>query len=275
MPIEPIDSFDDPRLEPYRQIKRTNATRWAPQFIAEGEKLVRRLIETGWPLHSLLVGQQHLPDYAARIPADVPLYVVPDDYIEPLVGFNFHRGILACGVRRSATCVADLVPAQAKQLRLVVCVDVHDPVNLGSIIRTSVALGVDGLILSRSCADPFSRRVLRVSMGTVLRLPLFVSDDLPTDLDTARSRGQLELWGTALAEQASPLQEVVPPNRWALLLGNEGHGLPSEILALCDRLVTIPMADGVDSLNVSVTAGIVLYELLRTKKARPTDPIDR
>src|SRR5688572_682276 len=100
MPLVYLDSLDDPRLAPYRDLKRTNLTRWSGQFIAEGDKLARRLLASGIPVESLVLGQRHVDEFAPLVPAEVPAYVLPDKAVETLVGFNFHRGVLACGRRR-------------------------------------------------------------------------------------------------------------------------------------------------------------------------------
>jgi tRNA G18 (ribose-2'-O)-methylase SpoU len=277
MPRIEINSLADPRLEPYRQLKDTNQTRWAGRFVAEGEKLARRLLESSFGVHSLLVDGRHADAFLALTPPDVPLLVVPDGLIEHIVGFNFHRGVLACGVRKPGPTVEELVGSQhalptsrrhspfasdpARLRTLVICPDVQDPENLGAMLRIGAAFGVDALVLGKACADPFSRRVLRVSMGASLRVPIVQSPDLPHDLTRLRDAG-IELIASVLDPQAEPLSRVKRPTSMALLLGNEGHGLGPQWLSLCDRLVTIPMHSGIDSLNVSVAAGILLYHFV-------------
>jgi tRNA G18 (ribose-2'-O)-methylase SpoU len=262
MPCEFISSIDDPRLEPYRNLKDTNRTRWAGLFIAEGEKLVRRLLASDYPIESILLSDRHEQQLAPLAPPDAPLWIVPDALVETLVGFNFHRGILACGRRKPQPRLEQLAPLD-RRVTLIVCPNVQDPENLGSILRIGAALGGDGVIVGMAAADPFSRRVLRVSMGAALRVPVRQSPDLAADLRQLAGPLGVQLAATVLDPMAEPLAGAARPERFALLLGSEGHGLPPEIVAQCHRKITIPMHGGTDSLNVAVAAGILLYQLGR------------
>jgi tRNA G18 (ribose-2'-O)-methylase SpoU len=263
MAIIAIESLDDPRLAPYRTLKATNETRRSGQFVAEGEKLARRLLASDFTLHSLLVSERYLTSFqdAASVPTDV--LVVPDAWVERIVGFNFHRGILACGLRKPSPDLATLCQARQARLTLVVCPNVQDPENLGAIVRTSWALGVDGVVLGADCCDPFARRVLRVSMGAAFCIPIIESSDLAGALAAVQDHWQVELWAAVADASGSRLHEVARPERLAILVGGEGHGLAPQWLALCGRRVTIPMRRGTDSLNVAVATGILIYELTR------------
>jgi tRNA G18 (ribose-2'-O)-methylase SpoU len=258
MPHVRINSLDDPRLEPYRHLKDTNRTRWASLFICEGEKLVRRLLASGFSVESLLISGRFERHFDALAPQDVPLWIVPDELIQPLVGFNFHRGILACG-RRRANPPLEEIAQLGRPMTLVICPEVQDPENLGAILRISSAFGVDGVLIGRGSADPFSRRVLRVSMGASLRLPVREASDIVADLDQLRDLLAVDLAATVLDRSAERLATATRPDRFALLFGSEGHGLDPAIVALCDRRLTIPMNPGTDSLNVAVAAGIFLH----------------
>jgi tRNA G18 (ribose-2'-O)-methylase SpoU len=253
-----ITSLDDPRLEPYRHLKDTNRTRWAGLFICEGEKLVRRLLASDFPAESVLLSSRFEPQFRSLAPPEVLVWVVPDEMVEPLVGFDFHRGILACGRRRPNPTLAELAPP-GPRLTLVICPEIQDPENLGSILRLSSAFGVDGVLVGRGSADPFSRRVLRVSMGASLRVPIREPTDLVDDLNQLRDPLSVQLAATVLDSTAEPLCSAVRPDRFALLFGSEGHGLDSALVALCDRRITIPMHAGTDSLNVAIAAGIFLH----------------
>jgi tRNA G18 (ribose-2'-O)-methylase SpoU len=239
MPLIPIASPDDPRLDPYRQLKHASdsASGFQP-LVAEGEKLVRRLLESTCPIHSLVV----TPVVWERLAPDVP----PP---EP--------------------CLPDLlqqIPKASGGL-VVWCPELRDPTNLGTIIRTAASLEVDFLVAGRQGVWPFSRRVLRTSMGSVLKIPVVQTDDVDTTASQFRAAG-FELVATVLDEQAEDLAELVPHPRRALLLGNEDAGLAADCVSRCDRRVTIPMSHGVDSLNVAVAAGIFLYHCHRTRTAR-------
>ncbi|MGC3971706.1 MAG: RNA methyltransferase [Pirellulales bacterium] len=137
------------------------------------------------------------------------------------------------------------------------------PKNLGAIVRLAAAFQSAGILLGPHCADPFSRRVQRVSMGNVYRMPIVPVDDVPTALTELREQHAMPSWATALDADAEAFAPQSRPERLAIVFGSEGHGVPRDVVAACDRRVTIPMPPGVDSLNVAVAAGIFLYELTR------------
>jgi tRNA G18 (ribose-2'-O)-methylase SpoU len=189
--------------------------------------------------------------------------VVPDDWVEQIVGFNFHRGMLACARRKPNADLGALCASSVQSPTLVVCPDVQNPENLGSFMRIASAFGVAAVVLGPDCADPLSRRVLRVSMGAALSVPIAVIDDLTPKLTALRHDQGFELWATVTARSADPFDQPLRPDRLAVLFGSEGHGLSAQYLDLCDRRITVPMQSGVDSLNVAVAAGIVLHHLTR------------
>lgn len=259
MPIERLSDPEDSRLAPFRDLKRTNATRDSNVFVAEGEKLVERMIEVGWPIANVLLSETHLERFRRRLPPDVMTFVVPPAVIEEVIGFNFHRGILACGRRPTNQPIAEWIPPVGQDCRLLLIVDVRDPENLGTIIRTAAAFGLAGVILSDQCADPFSRRVLRTSMGAVLHIRLsIVSDPAMTINELAQDHG-VEVVATVLDPEAVPLATIRVGARNCLAIGNEGDGLPQACIDAATSKVTIPMASGTDSLNVAVATGIMLY----------------
>lgn len=265
-----ITSLEDPRLEPYRELKKTNATRWQGQFIVEGDKLVRRLLDSGLEVESVLAGEHLAAEFAALLPGQIPLLVVPTPEVPRIVGFNFHRGVLACGRRPASRPALDSLFSQRGPASLVICPQVLDPENLGSIVRSSAALGADGIVLGAGCCDVYCRRVLRVSMGAVFQLPIVTSSDIVADLTRLRDEAGFELVAAMLDADAQPLASAARPSRLGLLLGSEGHGLDAPIAALCQRRVTIAMCRGTDSLNVAVTSGLLLYHFLRVAPLAPT-----
>lgn len=277
MPLVPTADPDDRRLDPYRQLKRTNETSRRGLFIAEGDKLVERLLDSRLTVESVLLSERFVDAFAGRVPGEIPTLVVPEAWIETLVGFNFHRGVLACGRRpaqpptleelsRSGRNLLanDAGAGGVRPLTFVVCPDVQDPENLGAIVRLAAGFGATGLVLGPNSADPFSRRVQRVSMGTVYRLPIVPVDDVVASLQELRERCSVESWAAVLDAAATPLERLTRPERLALVFGSEGHGLAADVVAACDRRVTIPMRADVDSFNVAVAAGIFLYETTRT-----------
>jgi tRNA G18 (ribose-2'-O)-methylase SpoU len=259
-----ITSLDDRRLDPYRSLKQSNVTRWSGLFIAEGEKLTRRLLESEFETVSVLLDRRYVERFAPLLKPETPVLVVDDNEVERIVGFNFHRGVLACGRRRPYATI-DEIAALGEKSTLVVCPDVQDPENLGALLRIAAGLGADAVVLGRRSADPFSRRVLRVSMGAALRLPLVESHDPAADLRRLQSF-HFELIATVLDPDAEALESMRRRDRTALLFGSEGHGLERSLVELCDRKATIPMQSGTDSLNVAIAAGIFLHHFLRVAK---------
>lgn len=258
--MEWIDSLDDPRLDTYRQIKIINRQRQQACFVVEGRLLVERLLASRYPTESVLCIRRLAEEMSAVVPTHVPLWVIPDAWISELVGFQFHRGVLACGRRLPLTSLAEL-SAAADTATYVVCPHVQDPENLGSILRVSAAFGVNGVLAGEACPDHLSRRVLRVSMGAGLVLPIRRSATLIEDLSFLRDHEDVELVATVLADRAENLERFQRRAKLALLLGREDQGLDEKWLDLCQRQVTIPMQLQTDSLNVAVAAGIFLYHL--------------
>jgi len=258
MPRIPVHTIDDPRLAPYRELNQRNLTRQSGLFIAEGEKVTERLIASRFPVDSLLAEADWAERLEPRLPPDTPIYVAEQRLLEATVGFNFHRGVLGCGRRMVGPAIHQVVPPTQDRATILICPSVQDPTNLGSIIRTAAAFGCQALVLGGQCADPFSRRVLRVSMGAALHLPLVESRDLAADLEKLR-QADYELVATVIDAAAEPLAAFRRTEKLALLLGSEGHGLGPEWLSLCHRRVTIPMQLGIDSLNVAVAAAVILY----------------
>ncbi len=255
----PVQDLDDSRLDPYRNLKTARLHRRAGLFVAEGEKVVERLLASDYDVISILVSDRREQAITHLLRPGIDLIVIPDSLATRLVGFKFHRGVMACGRRKSPPDISFF----ARSRLLVGCSRVDDPENLGSIVRLCAVFGVEGLVLGPGCADPFSRRVLRVSMGNVFRLPLRESQNLSGDLARLKQEFGFQLFATVADPAAEALGTVHRPRRTVLLFGNEAHGLEPDLIALCHRRITIPMASGTDSLNVALAAGILLYHFRR------------
>jgi tRNA G18 (ribose-2'-O)-methylase SpoU len=266
VPVLYVQSLDDPRLAAYRNLKERDLAREGDRFIAEGENLVKRLLASRLKTESVLIADRHLPEMSVIVPADVTLYVAPAQVVNGVLGFKFHSGIMAVGVRgRSPTVdeiMADAV-TRGGPVTLVICPEIEKTDNLGSMIRIAAAFGATAMILGERSCDPFFRQSVRVSMGTAFYLPIVRSDDLARDLRRLREHHRVELVATVLDADAEPLDGVRRPGRLGILFGNEAQGLSPQDVALCDRRVTLPMKLGTDSLNVSVAAGIFLYHFTR------------
>jgi tRNA G18 (ribose-2'-O)-methylase SpoU len=189
---------------------------------------------------------------------DAPVYCADKWTLSEIVGFRVTRGVLAAADRPAAPAVSDLV---RHGRRFLVLETVNDFENLGALFRNAAAFGVDAVLLDQRCADPWYRRSVRVSMGHVFGVPSAVlPDPWPAALEVFRTAGVALIALTPRADAVS-VAELVVGDRWALLLGAEGPGLSDAALAASDRLARIPMAAGVDSLNVATAAAVAMATL--------------
>jgi tRNA G18 (ribose-2'-O)-methylase SpoU len=255
----PVDALDAPGLDDYRDIAHPERLRTRGLFVAEGRLVVERLVELdGYRLRSLLLTEAAataMTGVVAGVPAGVPIYVASHTVMNDVVGFNIHRGCLALVERPAARTVsaADLLGAD----RLLVLEGVNNPDNVGGLFRAGAALGVGLVVLGPRCGDPLYRKAIRTSMGATLSLPWRQAAAWPAALADLRRAG-LTLVACTPALDAPSLYDVDLPRRAAVLVGAEGSGLSAEALSQADLRVRIPMHGGVDSLNVTTAAAIVL-----------------
>jgi tRNA G18 (ribose-2'-O)-methylase SpoU len=260
---EVISDPDDPRIADYRALTDVELrSRWEPPhglFIAEGELVLRRALRAGYAARSYLLD-------AARVGAlsdlpDAPVYAASQEVLRRTTGFHVHRGVLASFHRRPLPSAGQVL---AMARRLVVCEDVNNHTNLGAVFRSAAGLGMDGVLLSPSCADPLYRRSVRVSMGEVFAVPYATLAPWPDALARVREAG-FSLLALTPAADAVPIHRVDPAwrDRPALLLGAEGSGLSPGAIEASEARVRIPMRHGVDSLNVATAAAVACWELTR------------
>ncbi|OYW15328.1 MAG: hypothetical protein B7Z55_15105 [Planctomycetales bacterium 12-60-4] len=263
MPRIFIDDLDDPHIQCYRELKGRTVQRQGEFFIVEGTKTVSRLLASRYETASVLLTEKREDEWAPQVPEQVPCYILPHELASELVGFNFHVGVVAAGRRQPSPSIDEVLPHDAERLSLVICPKCDNPENLGAIIRIAAGFGVDAILLGKECCDPFSRRVMRVSMGTALRMTLIDCPNLERELRRLRDEWSVELCATILDNAAEPLSSAARSPRFGLLFGNEDTGLEEHWLQLCQRRLTIPMHPGTDSLNVAVAAGIFLHHFTR------------
>jgi tRNA G18 (ribose-2'-O)-methylase SpoU len=268
MNVQTVDSLDDPRVALYRNLKDRELERRGRHFIAEGEHIVRRLLDSDFPVESVLLAERRAGEIAPIVPAHVPVYIVTQELMNQILGLRFHSGVMACGRRKPRATIDQIVPKDRDRLTLVVCPDISNVENIGALVRLSAGFGADALILGERCHDPFWRQSVRVSMGTIFTLPLVQSDDLLRDLRRLRGEWGVERIATVLDPSAEPLERSRRGPKVALLFGGEAQGLERAIVDACDRRVTIPMHHGTDSLNVAVAAGICLYHFTRAESGQ-------
>jgi tRNA G18 (ribose-2'-O)-methylase SpoU len=234
-------------------------------YIAESEKVIRRALAAGHRPRSYLMAERWLTDLADVV-ADaerdgVPVFVGEYDVMEQLTGFHLHRGALAAMQRPELPSLASLL---ADARRVLVLEDIVDHTNVGAAFRSGAALGIDAILVTPRCADPFYRRAIRVSMGTVFQVPWTRVEPWPQGIAALRAEG-FTVAALALESDAVPLDELAahPPDRLALVLGTEGDGLSRRTVRDADLTVRIPMAGGVDSLNVAAAAAVAMWALRR------------
>ena len=255
---------DDPSPEEFSGLTDVALRRWRePElglYLAESEKVVRRALAAGHRPYSALAPRRWLAQAVALFEqADIPVYLGDDQRLEALTGFAVHRGVLAA-FHRPQQPAPDQLLAGA---RLVVVIeDVVDHTNVGAIFRSVAGLGADAVLVTPRSADPLYRRSVRVSMGTVLQVPWARLPDWPESAVLLHRAG-FELAALALRPDAVPLDRYARQraHRVALLLGTEGDGLSHGALAAADRTLVLPMAHGVDSLNVAAAAAVAVWEL--------------
>jgi tRNA G18 (ribose-2'-O)-methylase SpoU len=247
--LVPIDDPGDERVADYLHLTDAELRRRGEVFLCEGVLVIRRAVELGTPLRSLLVTAERWDVLRPDVEhLDLPVYVVAQDVMNAVTGFNIHRGAIAAAVRPEPRPVADLL---AGARTVAVLEGVNDLENLGALFRNAAAFGIDAVLLDETTADPLYRRCVRVSLGHVLAIP------------HARYESLDDLVGfetVALTPSADePIGAIASIERAALLLGAEGPGLTAATLAAANRRVRIPMVAGVDSLNVATAAAVAFH----------------
>ncbi|MBC7551802.1 MAG: RNA methyltransferase [Cellulomonas sp.] len=267
MPIISVTDPQDERLRDYFHLTdvalRSRDEPGKGLYMAESSKVIERAIRAGHRPRSFLMTERWLGDLAdilavaALRDGDVPVYIGAPGVVEAITGFNLHRGALAAMHRPPPVALEDLL---AGARRIAVLEDIVDHTNVGAVIRSAAALGVDGVVISPRCADPLYRRSVRVSMGAAISLPHHRLAPWPSGLELVRAAG-FTLVALALSEDAVTLDEfegALPP-KIAWLLGTEGTGLSPAAIAAADLVVKIPMMAGVDSLNVAAASAVAFW----------------
>jgi len=261
-----VVSAQDPRVADYVALTDVALRRRREPaeglFIAEGEKVIRRAVAAGYPLRSVFCERRWLEPLADVLTAtDAPVYVAAAPVLGEVTGFSVHRGALAAMARLPLPSPADLLH---RARRLVVLEDLVDHTNVGAVFRAAAGLGMDAALLSPRCSDPLYRRAVKVSMGAVFALPYARLEPWPAALHDVRAAG-VRLLALTPDPAADALEDLslADLDRCALLFGAEGSGLSPPVLDLVQDWVRIPMARGVDSLNVAAAAAVACWALSR------------
>jgi tRNA G18 (ribose-2'-O)-methylase SpoU len=263
MPVIVVGTLDDPRLADYSHqtdvaLKKARGTEHG-LYLAESALVLERALRAGHRPRSVLALGSALDDAVALVGEDVPIFSGPGDLLAELTGYELHRGLIAAMHRPALPSVESLL---RDARRVVVLENVVDPTNVGAIFRSVAAIGADAVLVTERTSDPFYRRAIRVSMGTVLQVPWSRLADWRSSRALLTASG-FHIAALALEPGAVSLRDfaAAAPERVALVLGAEGDGLTREAIDAADSVVQIPMAHGIDSLNVAATAAVAMYAL--------------
>ncbi|PJJ55415.1 TrmH family RNA methyltransferase [Compostimonas suwonensis] len=267
MPVIPVEDLSDPRLADYAHqtdvaLRKARGTQHG-LYLAESALVLERALRAGHSPRSVLVLGSAV-DEAVELLRDhpeVPIFVGPGELLAELTGYILHRGLVASMNRPELPGVEALL---AHARRVVVLEDVADPTNVGAIFRSVGAIGADAVLVTPRCSDPFYRRAIRVSMGTVLQVPWGRAGEW-SELGPQLAASGFEIAALALTPHAVSLRDYAAraPERVAMVLGAEGHGLTEAAIDVADVAVQIPMAHGIDSLNVAAAAAVAMFALVR------------
>jgi tRNA G18 (ribose-2'-O)-methylase SpoU len=282
--VHKITSLDLPELAPYRTMRRPLEHEREGIFVAEGEKVVRRLLESRFEVVSVLLPEKHLENFRPLLearPENLNVYLAGKKLLEQLIGFSMYQGVLAVGKIPPPASLDDLLSKNPKPLLLAAVDGLTSAENLGALVRNCVAFGVQALIVGETSSSPFLRRAVRNSMGTILQLPVvelaklglrhqFTAKPHTTKatlvdcLNELRARGVRCIAAHPHTDKRS-LSQADFTGDCCLVFGSEGDGISAPVLAACDEAVAIPMPPAVDSLNVGAAAAVFLYEVARQR----------
>ena len=279
--IHTISSLELPELAPYRTLRRAAEHAARGIFVAEGDKVVRRLLESNFGVLSILLPENRVAEFEpllkARPEKEIPVFAVTKkSVLEELVGFEMFQGVLAIG-KIPAAVTLEKILAENPAPKLFAAVDgLTSAENIGLLVRNCAAFGVQALIVGETSSSPFLRRAVRNSMGTIFQLPIVELKTVSTENQTGslvETLRKLRSHGIRCIA-AHPHTEMKFLSRadftgdCCIVFGSEGNGLSPEVLAACDEAVAVPMANGVDSLNVAAAAAVFLYEAGRQRAGK-------
>ncbi len=277
MHIERVTALDRQELAPYATLRQHEEHKAAGIFVAEGAKVVRRLLESDFGVVSVLLPEKRLAEFESLLRArteDVPVFIMEIPELERLTGFPFFQGVLAVG-RIPQTHTLESILGSVTRPYFFVAVDgLGNAENIGLIVRSSAAFGAQALIVGENSGSPFLRRAVRNSMGAIFKLPIVQCGSLEGRTATtsllatlAALRAQnVRILAAHPHTDGCTIYDVNFATDCCLVFGSEGQGVSAEVLAVCDEAVAIPMSNEVDSLNVGTAAAVFLYEAVRQRK---------
>jgi tRNA G18 (ribose-2'-O)-methylase SpoU len=270
MRVTKIDSLDLPDLEPYRTMRRPMEHRAKGIFVAEGEKVVRRLIESDLSMVSVLLTREWLDKYSNVLndrQVAQGVFVAEKSQLEQIVGYGLHQGIMGIGRVPESLNILELLK-ECPSPKLFVAVDgIANSENMGVIVRNCAAFGAQVLIAGETSCDPYLRRSVRNSMGTIFTLPVAKVDNLSKVLKGLQDDFLFRIIAADPKNDSVEMSEVDFTKDVCLVFGSEGEGISHEVLEYCNVRMKIPMCHNVDSINVASSVGVVLYETVRQRGA--------
>jgi tRNA G18 (ribose-2'-O)-methylase SpoU len=269
MRIVHVTELEASELRPYRTLRRPVDHQQQGIFVAEGEKVVRRLLESTLATVSVLMTPEWLHIYRPLLEGrrhDLLVFVADKKLVEAIVGFHLHQGIMAVGRIPRPGRLDDVLAANARPYLLVAVDGLTNAENLGVLVRNCAAFGVQVLLVGETSSSPYLRRAVRNSMGTLFDLPVVHVSSLAGTLEQIRGTQKIPILAARPRAQEKEIQQARLTEDCCLVFGSEGEGISPEVLAACDEAVAIPMKQGVDSLNVASASAVFLYEVQRQRK---------
>ncbi|WP_461190163.1 TrmH family RNA methyltransferase [Arthrobacter sp. Z4-13] len=266
MTIHYLETAADPRVSDYTQLTDVHLRKLREpaegMYIAESSRVLRRALAAGHQPRSFFLAEKWLDDLQDILGAypQVPAFIGTAALLEEITGFHLHRGAMAAMQRPAPVPLQELLAGAGRRSRIAILEDLTDHTNVGAVFRSAAAIGVDGVLVTPQCADPLYRRSIRVSMGAVFQVPWTRIESWPASIEQLKEAGYF-VAGMSLGEGAITLDELVAQDHQNLVLvfGTEGDGLKPETDRLLDARVTIPMMNGVDSLNVAASSAVAFY----------------
>jgi tRNA G18 (ribose-2'-O)-methylase SpoU len=265
--IQKTSSFDTPELRPYATLRRPLEHQQQGIFVAESEKVVRRLLESHFTVVSVVLPEKLLEDFRPLLDKrteNINVYLVEKTVLETLTGFTMFQGVLAVGKIPPVLTLDELLASSSKPQLFVAVDELANAENLGALVRNCVAFGVQALLVGETSSSPFLRRAVRNSMGTIFQLPVVELPNLVSTLNDLRKRG-IRCAAAHPRANGKTLSQANFSHDCCLVFGSEGHGISKAVLDACDEAVAIPMPPTVDSLNVGAAAAVFLYEVNRQR----------
>jgi tRNA G18 (ribose-2'-O)-methylase SpoU len=270
--IVTITSLDRPELMPYRTLRQPVEHFRHGIFVAEGEKVVRRLLESPLELLSALMTPEWLEKYRERLiarPEHIPVFVGEKEMLEKIVGFNLHQGIMALGKIPVPANLHSLLLTTPSPHMFVALEGLTNSENLGVLVRNCAAFGVQAVLVGETSSSPYLRRAVRNSMGTVFTIPIVHCTSLVETLSFLRDTHRFSIIAAHPHAEKQTIHQTDFSGHCCIVFGSEGNGISLQVLAACDGVAAIPMHHSVDSLNVASASAVFLYEVMRQRTILP------